>query len=746
MLSGNNPGVILREAIKLYLLPVYFVALLFFPIEAMAQEDTDADDLFEMSLDELLDVEVTTVSRFAEEIEKAPGTVIVITSEELRERGYTSLSEILDDLPGMDIVRPYGANYFNNYWRGYRHDSGSAFLLLLNGMVINNHAFNEATIMDAVALRSIERIEVVYGPASSIYGANALSGIINIITIEPGHTDGTTLGVDAVFGIEGDHVIDAFGTYRNDDIGFFFSARFDDGENLPDKHNEFEWTKGHYAENTDLWGEFVYNPSTGGVESQRVGRSLMLHFDLADIELGFNYLRNETGYGTEYPFDRSLPNGKWIEETIAYYAKYDTRINDEFRSMSLVRFHETNIPNETYSVEAYMSGEGENQFRSPVFEIWQMLAHSIEFQQQFDYTPNEDLTLSLGTVYDILDVQKGYDYVSGPSLPVDAIRIDDYPYPDPPSDDYRYQKRAMMIDRGLYAQAKYVLEENNIFHIGTRYDDHSIYGGEFTARASYIRMFDDFSFRLLYGEAFNEPSPRLLYGGWTALGYNPELIPERSSTLELCASYNNSNFSQKLVGFYMQNWNTILNVSSGIMNIGDRDAYGIEYHFRWLPEVEFIEKLKIWGYYSYIYAEGDELFNQRSDSYIRTETGDLAPHKLQFGFTAYLNRDISFTLYGRHISKRNTVATNPIGTVDAYTLFDMNLRYTNILKSGIGVALRIKNIFDMVYFHPGVVSANSGNEPGYFDDDGNWTGSKGWYNSLLPQFGRQIYLSFSLDL
>lgn len=709
-------------------------------------DDEKVSDLFEMSLDELLNVEITTVSRYSEEISKAPGTVIVITSQELRERGYTALSEILDDLPGMDIVRPYGDNYLKNYWRGYRHDSGSAYLLLLNGMSLNSHSFNDPNIMEALPLRSIERIEVVYGPTSSIYGANALSGLINVITKKPSEPEESSFGVDAVFGTEGDHSIDAFGTYTFNDINFFFASRFNDSDNLTAKHNEFEWTKDRYANDPDLWGEFIYNPSIGGVESPHVARSLLLQVGLHNIELGFQYLRTENGYGTQYPFDRTLPNGKWVKESVGYYAKYETDINNLFHSSTLLRMYETDIPNETYSVEAYTGGSGSDTYRAPLFEYWQMLAHSIEFTQQFDFTPNDDLKLSLGTVYNTRDVQKGYDYVTGPFLPVDSIRIDDYPFPEPPSDDYRYQNRGTMTDKGVYGQAKYVLAENNIFYLGSRYDDHSIYGGELTTRASYIRMLNDFNIRLLYGEAFNEPTPRMLYGGWTALGYNTQLVPERSSTLELCVAYNTPLFTNRIVGYYMQNWNTILNVSSGVRNIGERDAFGIEYHFRWHPEVDFLYRLKIWGYYSYIYSEGDEIYLTRSDTYQKAETGDLAPHKVQFGVTAYYNKQLSLTLYGRYISERNTVASNPVRTVDAFTVIDLNLRYTNILNSGIGAAVRIKNLFDTLYYHPGIVSANSGTDPGYFDTDGTWVGSKGWYSSLLPQMGRQIYLSFSLDL
>ncbi|MCP4219423.1 MAG: TonB-dependent receptor, partial [bacterium] len=62
----------------------------------------------------------------------------------------------------------------------------------------------------------------------------------------------------------------------------------------------------------------------------------------------------------------------------------------------------------------------------------------------------------------------------------------------------------------------------------------------------------------------------------------------------------------------------------------------------------------------------------------------------------------------------------------------------------LSVSLKVDNIFDSEYYHPGIRSANAGDEPGYIDAGGVWQGSNGWYNSLLPQPGRTMYLSLRL--
>src|SRR5207344_324211 len=101
----------------------------------------------------------------------------------IRQRGYLNLSEILDDLPGMDMVRPWGDTFLKDYWRGYRNTIGEPFLILLDGVVFNHLYFNTAEVgLTTFPLSNVERVEVVYGPASSVYGPNAFMGVINVIT------------------------------------------------------------------------------------------------------------------------------------------------------------------------------------------------------------------------------------------------------------------------------------------------------------------------------------------------------------------------------------------------------------------------------------------------------------------------------------------------------------------------------------------------------------------------------------
>ena len=139
---------------------------------------------------------VTSVSRTPESLREAPATVIVVTAEEIARRGYLDLEEIFHDLPGFNVTRGSGDIYSNLYQRGYRSNNDRT-LFLVDGVEENDLWQNVAQISRQYALSNVDRIEVVYGPASTMYGPNAFVGVINVITKDPE----ALIGKDETFGM-----------------------------------------------------------------------------------------------------------------------------------------------------------------------------------------------------------------------------------------------------------------------------------------------------------------------------------------------------------------------------------------------------------------------------------------------------------------------------------------------------------------------------------------------------------------
>lgn len=134
---------------------------------------------------EEMTVQVASVSKTSESLREAPATVVVITGEEIQRRGYLDLEQLLHDLPGFDISRLNGAFYSIIYQRGYNAAENDRNLLLVDGIEQNDLAFGTAYLSRQYPLSNIDRVEVIYGPASTMYGANAYTGVISIITKTP---------------------------------------------------------------------------------------------------------------------------------------------------------------------------------------------------------------------------------------------------------------------------------------------------------------------------------------------------------------------------------------------------------------------------------------------------------------------------------------------------------------------------------------------------------------------------------
>ncbi len=150
-----------------------------------------------MSLEELSDVRVTTVSLRSERLADAPAAVFVISGEDIRRSGAANLPEALRLAPNLHVSMHYNGGYIVTA-RGFASSSGNKMLVLLDGRSVYTPFFS-GVFWDAndVPLESIERIEVISGPAGTLWGTNAVNGVINVITRRAADTRGALLSASA---------------------------------------------------------------------------------------------------------------------------------------------------------------------------------------------------------------------------------------------------------------------------------------------------------------------------------------------------------------------------------------------------------------------------------------------------------------------------------------------------------------------------------------------------------------------
>jgi len=150
-----------------------------------------AANLAELSLEELANLEVTSVSRRSERLADAPAALYVITGEDIRRSGVSSLPEALRLAPNLEVARVDSRQYAISA-RGFNNSIGSKLLVLIDGRTIYTPLFS-GVFWDAqdTLLDDIERIEVISGPGATLWGANAVNGVINVITRRAQDTRGT---------------------------------------------------------------------------------------------------------------------------------------------------------------------------------------------------------------------------------------------------------------------------------------------------------------------------------------------------------------------------------------------------------------------------------------------------------------------------------------------------------------------------------------------------------------------------
>lgn len=150
-----------------------------------ARSAADAETYLSLSLDELLNIRLTSSTLYDESIRSVPSSMTVYTHEQIRDLGLGTLAELMDFVPGYQTARTEDTGFTRTYSnRGRRLGTGGReVLMLLDGKRLNSDFNGGAAIINAlIPLDNVERVEFIRGPGSAIYGSNAVTGVVNVIT------------------------------------------------------------------------------------------------------------------------------------------------------------------------------------------------------------------------------------------------------------------------------------------------------------------------------------------------------------------------------------------------------------------------------------------------------------------------------------------------------------------------------------------------------------------------------------
>jgi outer membrane receptor for ferrienterochelin and colicin len=272
------------------------------------------DGLFNQIAADYKEVMVSLVSKKPEDIRTAPASVILISRNEIVQRGYMDLVELLSDLPGFDISKIYSATYANIFQLGFRQENTERTLLMIDGVEENDIWSNIAYISRQYPISNIKAVEILYGPSSTMYGPRAFMGAINIITYPSGERPGDGLGNNLK------ELSSGFYSYGQMSTGSYGTLDGDVTIGLKKENYKLSVTgKYFYSDENDLSDESFYDYNAS---------------DLEDFTYDHLDLREEVTIGgemfslNEYVDSFNLP-------LTSSYLSVDYNANGEINSLSL---------------------------------------------------------------------------------------------------------------------------------------------------------------------------------------------------------------------------------------------------------------------------------------------------------------------------------------------------------------------------------------------------------------------------
>lgn len=446
-------------------------------------------DLTTLPLEQLMSMEVYSASRFNQKATQAPSNVTVLTSADFRAYGWRTLADALRSIRGLYTSNDRSYSYLGA--RGFLRsgDLNTRFLLQIDGTRINDPVFDQAQLGGEfpLDLDLVDRIEFVPGPGSSIYGANAFFGVINVITRRAADLEGTRGTLEA--GQAGTRSGSATYGWRGGDAELLLSASrgLSDGRDL--YFPEFEGT-------------------AQGLDWERISR-LYARGQIGEWSVTLLHGARTKGMATaSYGQPFNVPGGQTLDRLRLAELGYRSQVLPMHGELTGRLFHgDYHYEGRFVNHEPFGSinlDQTRARWWGADFNLFLQLtaAHKLVIGAEYQY--NSKLTLQN------YDIEPRIVYL----------------------DDVAYGKRL-----GIYAQDEITLAEGVLLNAGLRYDRESSTGGVFSPRLALIaEVARETTLKAIYGSAFRAPNSYELFYGIDGQGgqlANPNLGRERIRSHEL---------------------------------------------------------------------------------------------------------------------------------------------------------------------------------------------------------------------
>ncbi len=605
---------------KLHRLILFIVTLCVgsFSVSSVAQEEQEMDDFFSMSPAELANISVSIATGTAKPAYQSAAVTSVITAEQIKSMGAINLDQVLETIPGLHVSIQSVNNDPVYSMRGVRNEVNNQLLVMLNGTRFSVPYKGSAMQGMEIPVEAIQQIEVIRGPGSALYGADAFAGVINIITKKAKDIAGTEIGVrggawDAY---------SAWGLHSNHWLGWDIAA------SLQYSHNNND---GDRIIKSDLQSQLDTslgtNASLAAGEMQTHAENWNAHLNLErkywDIDFwAFNKVDSGLRAGAAGALDNEGDLNAEHYLTDLHFSSEDLIEDWEFLAHTSFLYTDVDVDVHNFpdGTRLPIDGIGNINPNTPVgltffpdgvltrIGIKNQVA-AVELSSIYKGFENHLLRLSSGFRYEQVETEGRRNFGAG--ILNGTQTIVDGTLTNVTGTDLVFLPDSDRTIWSVALQDEWQINQDWQLTAGIRYDEYSDFGHTFNPRVALIwEINQQLSSKLLYGSAFRAPSflEQKQQNSQLFVG-NPDLEPETIETIELAFDYRPVSELRTAINFYYYEIDDLIErgiSNRGILTVANtkgQTGYGTEFEWDW----QFYQDWNFKGNYAWQYARNKQL-------------------------------------------------------------------------------------------------------------------------------------------
>ncbi len=615
-----------------------------------------AEELTELSLEQLLNVNIVSASHFTQKASDAPSAVTVIRSDEIRQYGWRNLAELLNSVRGFQTT--YDRYFHHAGIRGFQPpgDYNSRLLLMVDGYRVNDGVYDQASIGNEFVLDMdlIDHVEIVRGPGSPVYGGNAFFGVINVITKRGSHFGGSELAASA----------GSFGTYKG-------RATF--GKTLENGMDVVASYSGLNSRGQDLYFPEFNSPVTNngwssGTDKERYNK-LLAKFSMDGFYLETAWSRRNKGWpGGVFGTAFNTPGTSVTDDYGTVDAKYTTAVGRDLEFTGRTFYGSYN-----YDGNYIIDYPPVVANRDLAYSRWWGVETKLVATRWQGHQAVVGLDYQRNTRQDQLSVDTGgaiQCYANLSSAPCLDSHVSNFRF-------------------GLYAQDDITLDEKLILSAGARYDRFDVGQDRTSPRLGIIYKPQRSSvLKLLYGSAFRPPNAYERYyaypGAAPQLG-NPGLKPETIQTTELVWEQyagEDTRFQTSAYHYRIRDWIVQVTTPAGALQFQNQpevSGKGVEF------EVE------------HLFGGGANLRTNIAGQYVPDRPNgalnSAAKYLAKANYSTPVSADWRTGLEAQYVDRRAT----PSGSIGGYAVMNATLLWQPRGNDASELSFSAYNLFDRRY-------------------------------------------------